>query len=104
MWSYRTKFSFLLVLPAGGGGNEIHQHHLQRYQWLPVDERDGFISWLRGEFAAANAIIDSLCHHLRVVGEAAVLFGGGGYCCIAASCIEEAAAAASESSSSTEVL
>lgn len=33
------------------------------------DERDGFISWLRGEFAAANAIIDSLCHHLRLVGE-----------------------------------
>ncbi|GJV31121.1 hypothetical protein Tco_1391521 [Tanacetum coccineum] len=30
-----------------------------------VDERDGFISWLRGEFAAANAIIDSLCHHLK---------------------------------------
>lgn len=29
------------------------------------DERDGFISWLRGEFAAANAIIDSLCHHLK---------------------------------------
>ncbi|KAF6146548.1 hypothetical protein GIB67_008834 [Kingdonia uniflora] len=34
-----------------------------------VDERDGFISWLRGEFAAANAIIDSLCHHLRTTGE-----------------------------------
>ncbi|KAI8025402.1 RNA demethylase ALKBH10B [Camellia lanceoleosa] len=33
------------------------------------DERDGFISWLRGEFAAANAIIDSLCNHLRLVGE-----------------------------------
>ena len=29
------------------------------------DERDGFIAWLRGEFAAANAIIDSLCHHLK---------------------------------------
>ncbi|KAL4580865.1 hypothetical protein LXL04_017071 [Taraxacum kok-saghyz] len=26
-------------------------------------------SWLRGEFAAANAIIDSLCHHLKAVGE-----------------------------------
>lgn len=37
-------------------------------QWFP-DERDGFISWLRGEFAAANAMIDSLCHHLRAVGE-----------------------------------
>jgi hypothetical protein len=51
---------------GGGGGGEIHQHY-QR-QWFP-DERDGFISWLRGEFAAANAIIDSLCHHLRSVGE-----------------------------------
>ncbi|XP_057777659.1 LOW QUALITY PROTEIN: RNA demethylase ALKBH10B [Salvia miltiorrhiza] len=25
--------------------------------------------WLRGEFAAANAIIDALCHHLRAVGD-----------------------------------
>ncbi|XP_057478007.1 RNA demethylase ALKBH10B-like isoform X2 [Actinidia eriantha] len=39
-----------------------------KMQWFP-DERDGFISWLRGEFAAANAIIDTLCHHLRLVGE-----------------------------------
>ncbi|OMO72533.1 hypothetical protein COLO4_27590 [Corchorus olitorius] len=51
---------------GGGGGGEIHQHHPR--QWLP-DERDGFIYWLRGEFAAANAIIDSLCHHLREIGE-----------------------------------
>ncbi|XP_058108410.1 RNA demethylase ALKBH10B-like isoform X2 [Magnolia sinica] len=36
--------------------------------WYP-DERDGFISWLRSEFAAANAIIDSLCHHFRCIGE-----------------------------------
>ncbi|XP_043695418.1 RNA demethylase ALKBH10B-like isoform X2 [Telopea speciosissima] len=49
---------------GGGGGGEVHL----RQQWFP-DERDGFISWLRGEFAAANAIIDSLCHHLRSVGE-----------------------------------
>uniref|UniRef100_A0A5B6ZM95 Hydroxyproline-rich glycoprotein family protein n=1 Tax=Davidia involucrata TaxID=16924 RepID=A0A5B6ZM95_DAVIN len=49
---------------GGGGGGEIHHHR----QWFP-DERDGFISWLRGEFAAANAIIDSLCHHLRLTGE-----------------------------------
>ncbi|KAK6931693.1 hypothetical protein RJ641_003486 [Dillenia turbinata] len=48
---------------GGGGGGEIHHR-----QWFP-DERDGFISWLRGEFAAANAIIDSLCHHLRVTSE-----------------------------------
>lgn len=49
---------------APGGGSEIHF----RQQWF-VDERDGFIGWLRSEFAAANAIIDSLCHHLRDVGE-----------------------------------
>lgn len=53
--------------PGGGGasGAEIHHHHRQ---WFP-DERDGFISWLRGEFAASNAIIDSLCNHLRMIGE-----------------------------------
>lgn len=48
---------------AGSGAGDIHHR-----QWIP-DERDGFISWLRGEFAAANAIIDSLCHHIRVVGD-----------------------------------
>ncbi|KAK6921561.1 hypothetical protein RJ641_012068 [Dillenia turbinata] len=54
-----------MQFPGGGsgGGGEIHHR-----QWFP-DERDGFISWLRGEFAAANAIIDSLCHHLRVTSE-----------------------------------
>ncbi|KAK8567400.1 hypothetical protein V6N12_005990 [Hibiscus sabdariffa] len=52
---------------GGAGGGEIHQH-LHR-QWLP-DERDGFIYWLRGEFAAANAMIDFLCQHLREVGDA----------------------------------
>ncbi|PKA56084.1 alkylated DNA repair protein alkB like 5 [Apostasia shenzhenica] len=41
---------------------------LPQRQWFP-DERDGFISWLRSEFAAANAIIDSLVHHLRVTGD-----------------------------------
>lgn len=41
---------------------------LPQRQWFP-DERDGFISWLRSEFAAANAIIDSLVHHLRLTGE-----------------------------------
>ncbi|KAJ4961192.1 hypothetical protein NE237_021102 [Protea cynaroides] len=49
---------------GGGSGGEVHH----RQQWFP-DERDGFIFWLRGEFAAANAIIDSLCHHLRSIGE-----------------------------------
>ncbi|XP_060182677.1 RNA demethylase ALKBH10B isoform X1 [Lycium barbarum] len=45
--------------------------HQQQQQWFQpqMDERDGFISWLRGEFAASNAIIDALCHHLRLVGE-----------------------------------
>ncbi|KAI9074098.1 hypothetical protein K1719_043943 [Acacia pycnantha] len=52
---------------AGSGGSEIHQHPY-RQQWF-VDERDGFINWLRSEFAAANAIIDSLCHHLRAIGD-----------------------------------
>ncbi|KAK7368525.1 hypothetical protein VNO80_10551 [Phaseolus coccineus] len=52
---------------GGAGGGEIQQHHY-RQQWF-VDERDGLIGWLRSEFAAANAIIDSLCHHLRVVGD-----------------------------------
>lgn len=46
------------VGPAAAGG----------VGWYP-DERDSFISWMRGEFAAANAIIDSLCHHLKSVGE-----------------------------------
>ena len=51
---------------GGGGGAAAEVHHHR--QWFP-DERDGFISWLRGEFAAANAIIDSLCNHLRMIGE-----------------------------------
>ncbi|KAM7484737.1 hypothetical protein LguiA_000746 [Lonicera macranthoides] len=50
---------------AAGNGEIFHPQHRQ---WFP-DERDGFISWLRGEFAASNAIIDSLCHHLRLIGE-----------------------------------
>ncbi|RHN78121.1 hypothetical protein MtrunA17_Chr1g0162041 [Medicago truncatula] len=43
-------------------GGEVQQ------QWF-VDERDGFMNWLRSEFAAANAIIDCLCQHLGVAGE-----------------------------------
>ncbi|KAK9074917.1 hypothetical protein SSX86_003236 [Deinandra increscens subsp. villosa] len=43
------------------------------------DQRDGFISWIRGEFAAANAIIDSLCSHLKIVGYAVnTIVGEGG--------------------------
>lgn len=37
-------------------------------QWVP-DERDGFISWIRSEFAAANAIIDSMCDHFMCIGD-----------------------------------
>ncbi|KAL7149578.1 hypothetical protein ABFS83_05G050700 [Erythranthe nasuta] len=33
-----------------------------------MDEKKALLLWLRGEFAAANAIIDALCHHLRAVG------------------------------------
>lgn len=43
------------------------------------DERDLFISWLRAEFAAANAIIDLLLSHLRLTG------GPGEYDHVAAS-------------------
>ncbi|KAK8486186.1 hypothetical protein V6N13_026109 [Hibiscus sabdariffa] len=64
---------------GGGGGGEIHQH--QHRQWLP-DERDNFIYWLRGEFAAANAMIDVLCQHLREVGD------GGEYDTVIA-CIQQ---------------
>lgn len=46
-----------------GTGEMIHQ-----WQGHP-DVRDGFIYWLRGEFAAANAMIDSLYDHLRAIGE-----------------------------------
>ncbi|KAF8115435.1 hypothetical protein N665_0027s0050 [Sinapis alba] len=35
--------------------------------------QDALISWFRGEFAAANAIIDAMCSHLRLTG------GGGGH-------------------------
>ncbi|KAI5396984.1 RNA demethylase ALKBH10B isoform X1 [Lathyrus oleraceus] len=51
--------------PAVVTGGEM-QYRPQ--QWF-VDERDGFMNWLRSEFAAANAIIDSLVQHLRAVGE-----------------------------------
>ncbi|KAM7463373.1 hypothetical protein LguiA_031494 [Lonicera macranthoides] len=42
---------------------------------MPLDKikaqgnRDEFIAYLRGEFAAANVIIDSMCHHLRSIGK-----------------------------------
>ncbi|CAA0393365.1 unnamed protein product [Arabidopsis thaliana] len=32
--------------------------------------KDALISWFRGEFAAANAIIDAMCSHLRIAEEA----------------------------------
>lgn len=52
---------------AGGGGGVGSSGEVQR-QWF-LDERDVFISWLRGEFAAANAIIDLMIQHLRAIGE-----------------------------------
>lgn len=62
-----------MAMPTGNvekmqSGVEMMGQYHQR-QWVP-DERDGFISWIRSEFAAANAIIDSMCSHLRSVGEA----------------------------------
>ena len=40
-----------------------------QHSWPPAaDQRDAYIAWLRAEFAAANAIIDSMCHHLRIIG------------------------------------
>lgn len=60
---------------AAVASGDVFGHHQYSHrppppqqQWY-VDERDGFISWLRGEFAAANAIIDGLCHHLRTISE-----------------------------------
>ncbi|GMI83449.1 hypothetical protein like AT1G14710 [Hibiscus trionum] len=62
------KMPFPAPSAAGAGGGVVfnQQHH---QNWFP-DERDGFIYWLRGEFAAANAMIDAICNHLREVGEA----------------------------------
>ncbi|KAK8691592.1 hypothetical protein V6N13_075096 [Hibiscus sabdariffa] len=50
------------AVALGGGAGVFNQQHHQN--WIP-DERDGFIYWLRGEFAAANAMIDAICNHLR---------------------------------------
>ncbi|KAI5062510.1 hypothetical protein GOP47_0023049 [Adiantum capillus-veneris] len=33
-----------------------------------VDEKDAYIGWLKSEFAAANAIIDGMCQHMRSIG------------------------------------
>ncbi|CAL0329792.1 unnamed protein product [Lupinus luteus] len=63
----QDKMQFPSGYAGNAGGGEIHSHHYGQ-QWV-VDERDGLIGWLRSEFAAANAMIDSLCTHLRVVGD-----------------------------------
>lgn len=55
---------------AKGNGNNSVQNGSMKAREAVIDERDVFISWIRGEFAAANAIIDALCNHLRSVGEA----------------------------------
>eukprot|EP00249_Psilotum_nudum_P023722 c28960_g2_i1 orf=775-2535(+) len=52
------------------GGVPLLQSEVQQRQWMP-DGRDAFISWLRAEFAAANAIIDALCHHLQLTSKPA---------------------------------
>ncbi|KAI3976426.1 hypothetical protein MKX01_008284 [Papaver californicum] len=52
---------------GGGGGIHHYPSPPPPRQWIP-DERDGFISWLRGEFAASNAIIDILLDHLKSIG------------------------------------
>ncbi|KAL3684342.1 hypothetical protein R1sor_002364 [Riccia sorocarpa] len=54
------------IIPGGLPG-PLPESQQQRH-WIP-DERDAFIQWLKGEFAAANAIIDTLCHHLQMVGK-----------------------------------
>ncbi|KAJ6805448.1 uncharacterized protein M6B38_180535 [Iris pallida] len=45
----------------------------RQQQWAAAaaaaDDRDAFASWLRSEFAAANAIIDTLLHHLHATGD-----------------------------------
>lgn len=48
----------------------VQQLEIHPRQWMP-DGRDAFISWLRGEFAAANAIIDAMCQHLHMIGQPA---------------------------------
>jgi hypothetical protein len=57
-----------LVMPSSVQPDLLQQQQQQHRQWIP-DERDAFISWLRGEFAAANAIIDAMCHHLQMSGK-----------------------------------
>ncbi|XP_058078170.1 RNA demethylase ALKBH10B-like [Magnolia sinica] len=67
MASGNAVISDKMQFPSGGGGGGNGEIHHPRQ--LVLDERDGFIFWLRGEFAAANAIIDSLCNHLRSIGD-----------------------------------
>lgn len=55
-----------MAAPQANAGPYYHQQ--QPRPWVP-DERDPFIHWLRSEFAAANAIIDSLLHHLQSTGD-----------------------------------
>ncbi|KAJ1298043.1 hypothetical protein BS78_01G423600 [Paspalum vaginatum] len=57
-----TSAAAVITSPAPAAGSA------EPAAWL-MDERDGFISWLRGEFAAANAVIDLLLVHLRNVGD-----------------------------------
>ncbi|CAN0892661.1 RNA demethylase ALKBH10B, partial [Linum grandiflorum] len=46
---------------------------------MTTTAEDAILSWFRGEFAAANAIIDALCGHLAQVGAAGGGSGGSDY-------------------------
>ncbi|KAM0902341.1 hypothetical protein ACQ4PT_019379 [Festuca glaucescens] len=50
--------------PAGSAGSPVAAPD-------QVAARDAVIGWYRGEFAAANAVIDALCGHLAQIGGAA---------------------------------
>uniref|UniRef100_A0A0E0M538 Uncharacterized protein n=1 Tax=Oryza punctata TaxID=4537 RepID=A0A0E0M538_ORYPU len=50
---------------GAGAGWVVQPPPQQQQQAVVVDGRDGLVAWLRGEFAAANAIIDLLLAHIR---------------------------------------
>ncbi|KAL3635914.1 hypothetical protein CASFOL_020461 [Castilleja foliolosa] len=58
-----------VVVPEKVPVQWFNGHQLQPPHYHQMDERDRLLMWLRGEFAAANAIIDALCHHLSAVGD-----------------------------------
>lgn len=52
-----------MVVPA-----PVRQPQLQLPMASEAFAKDAIIAWFRGEFAAANAVIDALCGHLRELG------------------------------------